>query len=82
MSEKIVRLNGKVIKGQLKGLARGSAEESHNELLEAAAEKLFQAQYERNERRQGYCNGHYKPQPHHPFRGGYAQSTQTQGDLL
>ena len=43
MSEKIVQLNEEVIKGQLKELVRGSAEETLNELLEAVAEKLTQA---------------------------------------
>ncbi len=60
MSEKIVQLNEEVIKGQLKELVRGSAEETLNELLEAETEKLTQAaRYERNERRQGYRSGHY-----------------------
>lgn len=40
MPEKIVQLNGKVIKGQIKELMRGSVEEILNELLEAEAEKL------------------------------------------
>ena len=60
MSEKIVQLNEEVIKGQLKELVRGSVEETHNELLEAEAQKLTQAaRYERNEQRQGYRSGHY-----------------------
>lgn len=60
MSEKIVRLNEEVIKGQIKKLMRGSVEETLNELLEADAEKLTQAvRYEHNEQRQGYRNGHY-----------------------
>ena len=60
MSEKIVQLNEEVIKGQIKELVRGSAEETLNELLEAEAEKLTQAaRYERNEQRQGYRSGHY-----------------------
>lgn len=60
MSEKIVQLNEEVIKGQLKELVRGSAEETLNELLEAEAEKLTQAaRYERSEVRQGYRSGHY-----------------------
>ena len=54
MSEKIVQLNEEVIKGQLKELVRGSAEETLNELLEAEA-----ARYERSEARQGYRSGHY-----------------------
>ena len=55
MSEKIVQLNEEVIKGQLKELARGSVEETLNELLEQEAEKLTQAaRYERSEARQGY----------------------------
>jgi len=40
MSEKIVQLNEKVIKGQLKELVRGGVEETLNEMLEAEAEKL------------------------------------------
>ncbi len=55
MSEKIVQLNEKVIKGQIKELARGSVEETLDELLEAEAEKLT----ERNEQHQGYRSGHY-----------------------
>ena len=58
--EKIVQLNEKVIKGQLKKIVRGSVEETLDELLEAEAEKLTQAAgYERNEQRQGYRSGHY-----------------------
>ena len=34
MSEKIVQLNGEIIKGQLKELVCGSVEETLNELLE------------------------------------------------
>ena len=50
MSEKIVQLNEKVIKGQLKELVRGSVEETLNELLEQEAEQLTQAaRYERSE---------------------------------
>ncbi len=50
MSEKIVQFNEEVIKGQIKELVRGSAEETLNELLEAEAKKLTQAaRYERNE---------------------------------
>ena len=60
MSEKIVQLNEEVIKGQLKELVRGSAEEPLNELLEGEAEKLTQAtRYERSEARQGYRSGRY-----------------------
>ena len=44
MSEKIVQLNEEVIKGQLKELVRGSVEETLNELPEAEAEKLTQAE--------------------------------------
>ena len=52
MSEKMVQLNEEVIKSQIKELVCGSVEETFNELLEAAAEKLTQAaRYERNERR-------------------------------
>ena len=43
MSEKIVQLNEKVIKGQIKELVRGSVEETLNELLEKEAESLTQA---------------------------------------
>ena len=54
MSEKIVQLNEEVIKDQLKGLVRGSVEETLNELLEQEASMLTQAaRYERNEARQG-----------------------------
>ena len=60
MSEKIVQLNGEVIKGQIKELVRGSVEETLNGLLEAEAEKLTQAaKYERSQERQGYRSGHY-----------------------
>ena len=56
MSEKIVQLNEKVIKGQLKELVRESVEETLNGLLEAEAEKLTQAgRYERSEQRQLHC---------------------------
>ena len=34
MSEKIVQLNEEMIKGQIKELVRGNAEETLNELLE------------------------------------------------
>ncbi len=64
MPEKIVQLNEEVIKNQIKELARGSVEETLNELLEAEAEKLTQAaRYERNEQRQGYRSGHYSRNP-------------------
>ena len=53
MSEKIVQLNEKVIKSQIKELVRGSVEETLNELLEKEAESLPQAAcYERSEARQ------------------------------
>ena len=42
MSEKIVQLNEKIIKGQIKELVRGSVEETLNELLEKEAESLTQ----------------------------------------
>ena len=62
MSEKIVQLNEEVIKGQLKEIARGSVEETLNELLEQETEKLTQAaRYERNEVRQGYRSGRPPP---------------------
>ncbi len=68
MSEKIVQLNEKVIKGQIKELVRGSVEETLNGLLEAEAGKLTQAaKYERSEERQGYRSGHYSATlPPHP----------------
>ena len=60
MSEKIVQLNEKIIKGQLKELVRGSLEETLNELLKKEAESLTQAaRYKRSEARQGYRSGHY-----------------------
>ncbi len=60
MSEKIVQLNKEVIKGQLEELARGSVEETLNEMLEAEAEKLTQAaRYERKGTRKVYHSGHY-----------------------
>ena len=40
MSEKIVQLNEKVIKSQIKELVRGSVEETLNELLEKEAESM------------------------------------------
>lgn len=40
MSDKIVQFNEEAIKGQLKELVRGSAEETLNELLEKEAEIL------------------------------------------
>ena len=43
MSEKIVQLNEKIIKGQIKELARVSVEKTLNELLEKEAESLTQA---------------------------------------
>ena len=74
MSEKIVQLNEEVIKGQIKELVRGSVEETLNELLEAEAEKLTQA--DRLSQRP------LQPQPYHHFRGRYPQGTQAQRDLL
>lgn len=60
MSDKIVQLNEEVIKGQIKELVRGSAEETLNGPLEAKAEKLTQAaKYERSEESQCYRSGHY-----------------------
>ena len=60
MSKKIVQLNEEIIKGQLKGLVRGSVEETLNELLGKEAKSLTQAaRYERSEARQGYRSGHY-----------------------
>ena len=50
MFEKVVQLNGEVIKGQLKKLVRGSGEKTFNELLQAEVEKLTQAtRYEHSE---------------------------------
>jgi hypothetical protein len=43
MSEKIVQLNEKVSKAQIKELVCGSVEETLNELLDTEAEKLTQA---------------------------------------
>ena len=60
MSKKIVQLNEEIIKGEIKELVRGSAEETLNELLKQEAEKLTQtARYERSEVRKGYRSGHY-----------------------
>ena len=60
MSEKIVQLNEKIIKGQIKELARVSVEKTLNELLEKEAESLTQAAlYERSKARRGYRSGHY-----------------------
>lgn len=60
MSEKIVQPNEEVIKGPHKKLARGSVENTLNELLENEVKKPTQAaRYERNEHRQGYRSGHY-----------------------
>ena len=60
MSKQIVQLNEEIIKGQLKGLVRGSVEETLNELLGKEAKSLTQAaRYERSEARQGYRSGHY-----------------------
>ena len=62
MSEKIVTLNEKAIKGEIRELVRGSVEETLNNLLEAEADRLTQAaRYERREERQGYRSGHYDP---------------------
>lgn len=55
MSEKIVQLNGEIIKGQIKELVRSSVEETLNELQEKETGSLTQAaRYERSEARQGY----------------------------
>ena len=60
MSEIIVQLNEKIIKGQIKELVRVSVEKTLNELLEKEAESLTQAaRYERSEARRGYRSGHY-----------------------
>ena len=60
MSEKIVQLNEKIIKGQIKELVRVSVEKTLNELLEKEAESLTQAaRYERSKARRGYRSGHY-----------------------
>lgn len=59
MSNKIIQLNKSAIKDGLKELARGSMEETLNELLEKEAQELTQAaKYERTEARQGYRSGH------------------------
>ena len=60
MSEKIVQLNEELVRGQIKELARSSAEETLNELLEKEAESLTQAaRCERSEARQGCRSGRY-----------------------
>lgn len=60
MSERIVQLNEKIIKGKIKELVRSSVEEPLNKLLEKEAESLTQAaRYERSEVRQSYRSGHY-----------------------
>ena len=60
MSEKIIQLNEKIIKGQIKELARVSVEKTLNELLEKEAESLTQAaRYERSKARRGYRSEHY-----------------------
>ena len=61
MPEKIVQLNEKDIKSQLKEPVRGSVEETLNELLEAEAEKLTQAAG--------------TSATHHHFRGCHSQGT-------
>ncbi len=43
MSEKMIRQNEEVVKGEIRELVRGSVEETLNELLEAEAEKLTRA---------------------------------------
>ncbi len=83
MSEKIVQLNEEVIKGQIKELARGSVEETLNELLEAEAEKLTQAAcYERSEARQGYRSGHYDRKPHHHLQRRHTACATAQGSVI
>jgi transposase-like protein len=60
MSEKIVQLNEKIIKRELKELVRSSVEETLNGLLEQEAKDLTNAaKYERTESREGYRAGHY-----------------------
>ena len=60
MSEKIVQLNEKVIKDELKELVRNSVEETLNGLLDQEATQLTQAgKYERTEKRTGYRSGKY-----------------------
>ena len=60
MSNNIVQFNEEIIKRQIKGLVRGSVEETLNELLEKEAESLTQAaRYERSEARRSYRSGHY-----------------------
>lgn len=60
MSEKIVQLNEKIIKSELKELVRSSVEETLNGLLEQEAKDLTNAaKYERTESREGYRAGHY-----------------------
>ncbi len=60
MSKKIIQLNEKIIKVELKELVRSSVEETLNNLLDQEAKSLTQAaKYERTESRQGYRSGHY-----------------------
>ena len=59
MPEKIVQLNEKVIKEQLKG-ERGSIEEKLNKLLEAETQKLTQvARYVNNKQHHGHRSSRY-----------------------
>ena len=60
MSEKIVQLNEKVIKGQIREPVRSSIEETLNELFEKETEQLTQeACYKCNETRRSSRRGHY-----------------------
>ena len=60
MWENIAQLNKEGIKGQLKKLVRGGIEKTFNELGgRRGGETHTGCRYERNERRQGYRNGHY-----------------------
>jgi transposase-like protein len=60
MSAEIVQFNEGAIKSELRELARNSAEETLNSLLDQEAGQLTQAaKYERTEKRQGYRSGSY-----------------------
>ena len=60
LPEKIVQLNGKVIKVRSKELVRSSVEETLDELLEAETQKPTQAaRYERNKQCPGYRSSYY-----------------------
>lgn len=70
MSEKIVQLNEPVIKSELKGLVRGSVEETFNELLMSAM----------NSARTTVAAA--TTVIYHHFRGCHLEGAQPQGDLF